>query len=38
MPIKHAIWTVSDRPTPLPVTQLATAQLLEDRIENDPRN
>jgi hypothetical protein len=37
MPIKHAIWTVGDKPTPLPVTRLATEQLLEDMIENDPR-
>lgn len=37
MPIKHAIWTVGDQPTPLPVTRLATEQLLEDMIERDPR-
>ena len=37
MPIKHAIWTVGDKPTPLPVTRLATEQVLEDMIENDPR-
>jgi RecB family endonuclease NucS len=37
MPIKHAIWTVGDKPTPLPVTRLETEQLLEDMIENDPR-
>jgi len=37
MPIKHAIWTVGDKPTPLPVTRLATEQLLEDMIESDPR-
>jgi hypothetical protein len=30
MPIKHAIWTVGDKPIPLPVTRLATEQLLED--------
>lgn len=32
MPIKHAIWTVGDKPTPLPVTRLASEQLLEDMI------
>ena len=37
MPIKHAIWTVGDQRTPLPITRLATEQLLEDMIENDPR-
>ena len=37
MPIKHAIWTVGDKPTPLPITRLATEQLLEDMIESDPR-
>lgn len=37
MPIKHTIWTVGDKPTPLPVTRLATEQVLEDMIENDPR-
>lgn len=37
MPIKHAIWTVGDQPNRLPVSQLATEQLLEDMIENDPR-
>ncbi len=37
MPIKHAIWTVGDKPTPLPITRLATEQLLEDMIEIDPR-
>lgn len=34
MPIKHAIWTVGDKPTPLPITRLATEQVLEDMIEN----
>ena len=37
MPIKHAIWTVGEKPTALPVTRLATEQSLEDMIENDPR-
>ena len=36
MPVKHAIWTVGDKPTHLPVTRLATEQLLEDMIENNP--
>jgi uncharacterized protein YeaO (DUF488 family) len=37
MPIKHAIWTVGNEPTPLPVTRLASEQMLEDMIERDPR-
>ena len=37
MLIKHAIWTVGDKPTSLPVTRLATEQVLEDMIKRDRR-
>lgn len=37
MPIKHAIWTVSDKPVPLALTKLATERQLEDMIVADPR-
>lgn len=37
MPIEHAIWTVGDDPSPLPVTKLATEQLLEEMIVKAPR-
>ena len=37
MPIEHAIWTVGESPTALPVTKLPTEQLLEDMIVQDPR-
>ncbi|EDY82280.1 hypothetical protein VDG1235_1900 [Verrucomicrobiia bacterium DG1235] len=36
MPIKHAIWTVGEKPAPLPLSQLSSEQLLEDMIEKDP--
>lgn len=29
MPIKHAIWTVGDRPAPLALTKLATERQVE---------
>ena len=37
MPIKHAIWTVGDKPSSLPVTKLSSEQLLEEMIARDPR-
>ena len=37
MPIKHAIWTVGDKPAPLALTKLATERQLEDMIVADPR-
>jgi len=37
MPVKHAIWTVGDSPNSLPVSKLATEQLLEEMIVKDPR-
>jgi hypothetical protein len=33
MPIKHAIWTVGDKPTPLVPDRLLSEQKLEDMIE-----
>jgi hypothetical protein len=36
MPIKHAIWTVGNEPTPRPFTRLATQQAVEEMIENLP--
>lgn len=36
MPIKHAIWKVGDKPTPLDITRLASEQLLEEMIVADP--
>ena len=35
MPIKHPIWTVGEKPTPLPPVRIASEQLLEDMIERD---
>ena len=32
MPIKHAIWTVGDKPAPLALSKLATEQELHDMI------
>jgi hypothetical protein len=37
MPIKHAIWTVGDKPAPLALTKLATEKQLEDMIAADQR-
>jgi len=36
MPIKHAIWTVGDSPTPLSPDRLLSEQKLEDMIVADP--
>jgi len=36
MPIKHAIWKVATRPTPLPISRLPTEQQLEDMIITEP--
>lgn len=36
MPIKHAIWTVGQKPAPLALTKLATERKLEDMIVADP--
>lgn len=37
MPIKHAIWTVGKHPVALNTTKLASEELLEDMIVQDPR-
>jgi hypothetical protein len=37
MPIKHAIWKVGAKPTPLAATALANEQALEEMIVRDPR-
>lgn len=37
MPIKHAIWTVGEQPTPLRESKLSTEDLLEEMIVKDPR-
>ena len=36
MPIKHAIWTVGDKPAPLVPDRLLSEQKLEDMIVADP--
>lgn len=36
MPIEHAIWTVGDSPSPLPVCKLESEQLLEEMIVSQP--
>ncbi len=36
MPIKHAIWTVGDKPTPLALGRLASELQLEEMIVADP--
>jgi len=36
MPVKHAIWRVGDKPTPLPTSRLASEQALEEMIVSDP--
>ncbi|HEY5282305.1 MAG TPA: hypothetical protein VIM14_05895 [Polyangia bacterium] len=36
MPIKHAIWTIGDTPTPLTSERLLSEQQLEDMIVADP--
>lgn len=37
MPIKHAIWTVGDKPARLALGRLASEQRLEEMIVADPR-
>jgi hypothetical protein len=37
VPIHHAIWQVSDKPTPLQPSQLASEELLREMIIQDPR-
>lgn len=37
MPVQHAIWQVGAQPMPLPSGKLASEQLLEDMIVQDPR-
>lgn len=36
MPVHHAIWRVGDKPRPLTISKLASEQLLEKMILNDP--
>ncbi len=36
MPVHHAIWRVGDKPQPLTISKLASEQLLEKMILNDP--
>jgi hypothetical protein len=36
MPIQHAIWKVGDKPAPVPISRLASEQLLEDMIVREP--
>lgn len=36
MPVHHAIWRVGDNPQPLTISKLASEQLLEKMILNDP--
>lgn len=36
MPVHHAIWRVGDNPLPLTISKLASEQLLEKMILNDP--
>lgn len=36
MPIKHGIWRVGEKPTPLAVSSLQTEALLEDMIASEP--
>ena len=37
MPIRDVIWTVSDRPQPLPEARLISERVLEDMIVAAPR-
>jgi hypothetical protein len=36
MPVHHAIWRVGENPQPLTISKLASEQLLEKMILNDP--
>ena len=36
MPVHHAIWRIGEHPQPLTISKLASEQLLEKMILNDP--